>query len=110
MILTFAYNNKEILNECFSACNTEKRPELLEVTPLILHDNAACHKAKGVTSLLDMYCWEVLPHPAYSPDMSPPIFDFFSKLKEPLRMVGFEDLESFGVEVSNQVRRINFGA
>jgi len=36
-----------------------------------LHDNARPHIAKDVRELLDGYSWEVLPHPPYSPDMSP---------------------------------------
>ena len=129
MMMIFAYDNKGILashrvptgqtvNQAYyraflmnvlRPAIRKKRPELLEVTPLILHDNAACHKAHVVTSLLDTYCWEVLPHPAYSPDMSPPDFDLFPKLKEPLRGVRFDDLESLEVEVASQVRHINFG-
>lgn len=87
----------------------KKRPGLLEVTPLVLHDNAACHKAERVTSLLTSYGWDVLPHPPYSPDMSPPDYDLFPKLKETLRGIRFHDLDSLQEEVANQIRAINFG-
>ena len=87
----------------------KKRPELFECTPLILHDNAACHKAGRVTSRLTLYHWDILPHPPYSPDMSPPDFDLFPKLKEPLRGVRFDDLDALEVEVASQIRRINHG-
>ena len=87
----------------------KKRPGLLEATPLILHDNAACHKAERVTSLWTSYGWDVLPHPTYIPDMSPPDFDLFPKLKEPLRCTRFYDLEDLQGEVANQIRVINFG-
>lgn len=129
MMMIFAYDNQGILTahrvphgqtvnqEYYRAflmkhlrpAIRKKRPELLEATPLILHDNAACHKAGRVTSLLTSYGWNVLPHPAYSPDMSPPDFDLFPKLKEPMRGTRFEDLDSLEEEVANQVRRINFG-
>jgi len=33
---------------------------------------------------LEKYGWQVLPHPPYSPHMSPPDFDLFPKLKKPL--------------------------
>lgn len=85
----------------------KKRPGLLEVTPCLLHDNASSHLASRVTSLLSSYEWEVLPHPAYSPDMSPPDFDLFAKLKEPMRGVRFDDLEELEQAVADQVRHMN---
>ena len=63
------------------------RPDLLENGVLILHDNA-----KDVRELLDRYSWEVLPHPPYSPDMSPPDFDLFPKLKINMHGVRFSTL------------------
>lgn len=87
----------------------KKRRTLLEAKPLILHDNASCHKSERVTSLMTSYEWYVLPHPAYSPDMSPPDFDLFPKLKEPLRGIRFGDLEELEAEVAKQVRLINSG-
>jgi hypothetical protein len=61
--------------------NAQKQPDLLGDGPLILHDNACPHLAKIVTDLLSKYEWEVLPHAPYSPDMSPPDFDLFPKLR-----------------------------
>ena len=63
----------------------ENRPQLLVARPLILHDYACLHIADVVTKTLCGYGWEVLPHVPYSPDMSPPDFDLFPKLKEPMR-------------------------
>ena len=71
--------------------------------------NASCHKSERVTSLMASYEWEVLPHPAYISDMSPPDFDLLSRLKEPLRGIRFDDLKELKVEVANQVRYINSG-
>ena len=53
------------------------RPDVLEDGVLILHDNARPNLGKDVRELLDGYSWEVLPHPPYSPDMSPSDFDLF---------------------------------
>jgi histone-lysine N-methyltransferase SETMAR len=61
----------------------KNRPDLLRDDLLILHDNAYPLLGKAVTDLLSKYEWEVLSHPPYSPDMSPPDFDLFPKLKEP---------------------------
>ena len=73
-----------------------KCQEMTDRTPLILHDNASSHKAilhdnasshkaNIVKELLESYHWKVLDHPPYSPDLSPPDFDLFPKLKEPLQ-------------------------
>jgi hypothetical protein len=59
----------------------QNRPDLLGDGPLILHDNARPHLGKVVTNLLSKYEWEVLPRAPYSPDLSPPDFDLFHKLK-----------------------------
>ena len=58
-----------------------KHLELLKVTLLILHDNATPHKAAIVKAVFEEYHWEVLKHPSYSSDLSPPDY-LFPKLKE----------------------------
>ena len=83
------------------------RPDLLENGVLILHDNARPHIAKDVRELLDGYSWEVLPHPSYSPDMSPPDFDLFPKLKIDTRGVRFSTLEELSASVTRRVRQLN---
>ena len=75
------------------------RRDLLENGVLILHDNAQPHLDKDVRELLDRYSWEVLPHPPYSPDTSPPDFDLFPKLKINMPGVRFSMLEDLQVTV-----------
>ena len=83
------------------------RPDLLENGVLILHDNAWPHLGKDVRELLVRYSWEVLPHLLYSPDMSPPDFDLFPKLKMNMRGVRFSTLEGLSVSVTRRVRQLN---
>ena len=71
---------------------SRKRPELLRVTPLILHDNATPHKAALVKAVFEEYHCEVLKHPSYSPDLSSPGYDLFRKLNEILRGIRYDDL------------------
>ena len=60
---------------------------------LILHDNAQPHASGAVSEILEKYGWQVLPQPPYTPDMSPPDFDLFPKLKKPLRGKRFRSIE-----------------
>ena len=60
--------------------------------------NARPHASGAVWEILEKYGWQVLPHLPYSPDMRPPAFDLFPKLKKPLRGKRFRNTE----EVSNE--------
>jgi len=83
------------------------RPDFLENGVVILHDSARPHLGKDVRELLDGYSWEVLPHSPNSPDMSPPDFDLFPKLKINMRGVRFSTLEDLSASVTRRVRQLN---
>jgi len=83
------------------------RPDLLENGVLILHDNTRPHLGKDVRELLDGYSWEVLTYPPYKPDMSPPEFDLFPKLKINMLDVRFSTLEDLSASVTRRVRQFN---
>jgi transposase len=74
---------------------------------LILHDNARPHASDAVSEILEKYGWQVLPHPPYSPDMSPTDFDLFPELKKSLRRKRFRSIEDVTNEVTRVIRRIN---
>jgi histone-lysine N-methyltransferase SETMAR len=74
---------------------------------LILHDNARSHASGAVSEILEKYGWQVLSHPPYSPDMSPPEFQLLPKLKKPLREKRFRSIEEVSNEVTRVIRRIN---
>jgi transposase len=48
----------------------------------VRHDKAPPHVSGAVSEILEKYGWQVLPLLLYSPDMSPPDFDLFPKLKK----------------------------
>ena len=75
--------------------NSQKPTSVALAGPLILHDDARPHIAVVVTKNLGDYGWEVLPHAPYSLDMSPPVFDLFPKLKEPMHRGRFSSLKGF---------------
>ena len=85
----------------------KKRPQLLVARPLILHDKARPHIADVVTKKLRDYGWEVLPHAPYSSHMSPPDFDLFPKLKEPIRGRRFSSLEELSTDGIRAIRHMN---
>ena len=85
----------------------KNRLQLFVVGPLILHDNARSHIADVITKKLSDYGWEVLPHAPYSPDKSPPDFDFISKLKEPVSGRRFSSLEEFSTDGIRTIRHMN---
>jgi hypothetical protein len=85
----------------------KNRLDLLGDGPLILHDKTRPHLEKVVADLLSKYEWEVLPHAPYSPDMSPPDFDLFLKLKEPMRGHRFSFLEEVSAAVTRAIRGLN---
>jgi hypothetical protein len=73
----------------------------------VRHDKARPHASGAVSEILEKYGRQVLPHPLYSPDMSPPDFDFFPELKKPLRGKRFRSIKAVSNEVTRVIRRIN---
>jgi hypothetical protein len=65
--------------------------------------NARLHLGKVVTDSLSNYEWEVLPYAPYSLYMSPPDFDLFHKLKEPMRGHCFPSLEEVSAAVTRAI-------
>jgi hypothetical protein len=64
------------------ACNPlyKKRETVRGV--LLLHDNARPHTAARTLETLRKLKWEVMEHPAHSPDFAPSDFHLFGPLKE----------------------------
>jgi len=69
--------------------------------------NARPHASGAISEILEKYGWQVLPHPLYSPDVSPPDFDLIPKLKKPLRGKRFRSIDEVSNEVTRVIRRIN---
>ncbi|KAF2346797.1 hypothetical protein FHG87_022446 [Trinorchestia longiramus] len=60
---------------------SEKRPALVNRRgPILLHDNAQPHVAKMTVQKLTELGYETLPHPPYSPDLSPTDCHLFKHL------------------------------
>ena len=48
---------------------------------LFHHDNARPHTARTTLQKISELNWELLPHPAYSPDIAPSDFHLFRALR-----------------------------
>ena len=59
--------------------------------PILLHDNARPHVAQPTLQKLNELLYETLPHPAYSPDLSPTDYHFFKHLDNFLREKCFKN-------------------
>lgn len=62
-----------------------KRPGMLRKGVIFHHDNARPHTAKHTMETLRNLRWELISHPAYSPDLAPCDFHLFPQLKDALR-------------------------
>ena len=71
-----------------------KRPELWEnQTWMLHHDNASAHASLLIRSYLAKHQTSVVPHPPYSPDLTPADFFLFPKLKTTLKGHHFQTTE-----------------
>ena len=70
-----------------------KRRGLLSMKVLMLHDNARPHMASHTVETSNHLGFEVLEHPAYSPDLTPSDYYLFGPLKNALQGRFFTDKE-----------------
>jgi [histone H3]-lysine36 N-dimethyltransferase SETMAR len=71
----------------------KKQPDLVNCkTKLLLHDNAPSHVAKQTIHKLKELGYEILPHPPYSPDISPTDYHLFLSLDNFLRSKKFSNI------------------
>ena len=90
--------NKEHYSKLILSLRSEyrkKRPQKQRIGHmLLLQDNAPPHKA-GLTQETIRDCgFELLPHPAYSPDLAPSDFFLFPEMTRELKCTRFEDTEA----------------
>jgi len=60
---------------------------------IFLHDNASSHTLTMIQNYLETLNWEVLPYPAYSPDLAPSDYHLFSSMGYALAERHFDSYE-----------------
>jgi len=60
---------------------------------IFFHDNVPSHTSTMVQNYLETFNWEVLPHPAYSPDLASSDYHLFSSMSHALAERHFDSYE-----------------
>ena len=71
----------------------------------LLHDYAPAHKAASVCQFLTPKNVTTLYHPPYSPDLSPPDYFVFLKLKMNLKRLHFADVAEIQEAVTDELKK-----
>lgn len=97
----------------FLSAIQERRPNIGQRGIHLHMDNAPAHTALATNAFLDEHGLKTLPHPPYSPDLSPCDFWLFPVLKEKLRGRRFEtdnELEAATGEALEQIPKEDFAS
>jgi histone-lysine N-methyltransferase SETMAR len=68
---------------------------------ILLHDNASPHIAKTTCKTIEELGWEVLPHPAYSPDLAPSDYHLFRSMEHFFRERSYLEIENIKKDVAS---------
>lgn len=83
----------QVLRRDLTHALRKKRPDV-DLTSVILHqDNAPPHKAASTLLEIDLLGFELLNHPAYSPDLAPMDFKVFPEVKRQLKGIRFSSAD-----------------
>ena len=76
---------REVLVSQLALAIKEKRRGMTSHGILFLQDNAPPHRAQETIAAIRSLGWEILPHPAYSPDLAPSDYFLFPELKKHIK-------------------------
>ena len=100
------YNNWSVLCKLVRPVRTairEKRRGKLPKGVLLQQDNARVHTCKVAMDAVKRNGYELIPHPAYSPDLAPSDFFLFPNLKKDIRGLHFRSDEEVVTAVEEWV-------
>ena len=81
----------------------EKRRGKLSKGVLLQQDNARVHTCKAAMDAVERNGYELIPHPAYSPDLAPSDFFLFPNLKKDIRGLHYRSDEEVVTAVEEWV-------
>jgi len=93
----------EILERLREKIKSERRGRITRGT-VLQQDNARPHTCNATMDVIRRLGFELLPHPAYSPDLAPSDYWLFPKMKEPLRGHRYGSLSALSSAISQWVR------
>ncbi|GFR58930.1 transposase [Elysia marginata] len=103
--MTATYYVQNVLSQVKSAIN-EQQQKVSTSKTLLLHDNAGPHKTRATTQSLQELGIQVLPHPAYSPDLAPCYRWLFPILKNRLAGRKLDRIQNLAKAVNSDLRTI----
>ena len=97
------YNNWSVLCKLGRPAVCEKHRGKLSKGVLLQQDNARVHTCKDAMDAVERNGYELIPHPAYSPDLAPSNFFLFPNLKKDIRGLHFRSDEEVVTSVEEWV-------
>lgn len=84
-----------------------RKKRAVKIADMIFHqDNAPSHRAAETQDTIRKLGFEILEHPAYSPDLAPCDFFLFPTLKNVLRGKHFDDVNELAYAVQGAISAI----
>ena len=93
-----------LLDQLRAAIREKRRGKLCKGV-LLQQDNARVHTCKVAMDAVERNGYELIPHPAYSPDLAPSDFFLFPNLKKDIRGLHFRSDEEVVTAVEEWVYR-----
>ncbi len=84
-----------------------KRPGKLSRGIELLHDNARPHTAAETVSLIKSFKWNIVNHPAYSPDLAPSDYHLFPNMKSHFAGSDFDNDEEIKDAVMTYLKSLD---
>lgn len=80
-----------------------RRPEAWRTRWGLLHDGAPAHRAIETVRYLNYHQIPIMPHPGYSPDLSPPDFWLFARIKKEVRGTRFRTIAALQARIDQVI-------
>jgi len=97
---------KGVMNCLLEHIHRVRRAALCSRNFFLLHDNAPAHKVASVCQFLTPKNVTTPYHPQYSPDVSPPDYFLFRKLKMKLKGPHFADVDEIQEAVTDELKKV----